>query len=308
MLNILVYTDGRSDSTKALHLAGNLQQHLKADLSIITVQSGTHATEAIPPVGRAFPLSRKAELPEGIQSLIQAVEDLTSTGLFIAPKQITIHDISDGYIFVQDTVSGDRVPFSIRYGHFIEVLNKEVVEKKYDLVLIAPPQRSKLRSFVLGDTTRLLALDLHASILLVRGGDLNSRFLVCADGSLSSRQILPFLKRLLPAILRPMEIFWVQDPKLTEAETREVRAYLDKSCAWLDKHGKTNVLVHTAGDQPLDAILDKAGENSVVVMGASLRHDIYRRMLGSLPLQILSKTESSVLLVKQLPESDIDLE
>lgn len=307
MLNILVYTDGRSDSTKALHLAGNLQQQLKADLSIITVQSGTHATEAIPPVGRDFSLSRKAALPGGIQSLVQALEDLTSTGIFTPQKQITIHDISNGYIFVQNTVSGDRVPFSIRYGHFIEVLNKEVAEKKYDLVLISPPRRSKLRHFVLGDTTRLLALDLHTSILLVRGGDLKSRFLVCSDGSLSARQILPFFKRLFPAILKPIEIFWVHDPKMTEAAVRDVREYLDKSSSWLEKSGKINTLIQVTGDQPLNAILEKAGQNSVVVLGASLRHDVYRRMLGSLPLQIMSKTESSVLLVKQLPETDIDI-
>ncbi len=307
MLNILVYTDGRSDSTRALHLAGNLHRYLEADLSIITVRSGTHATETIPPVGKAFPLSMKTELPEGIQSLVRALEDLTSSGLFAAQKQITIHDISSGYIFVQDTVSGDRVPFYIRYGHFIEVLNKEVAEKKYDLVIISPPQRSKLRNFVLGDTTRLLALDLHASILLVRGGDLNSRFVVCADGSLSSRRILPFLKRLLPAVFRPIEMFWVCTPEMSETETREAKAYLDKSCAWLEKRGQTSSLVQVTGEQPLDAILKKAGENSIIVLGASLRHDVYRRMLGSLPLQIMSETGSSVLLVKQLPEPDIDL-
>jgi nucleotide-binding universal stress UspA family protein len=307
MFKILLYTDGQSYSTKALHLAGDLKRHLDAELSIITVRSGTHATEAIPPVGVDFPLSRKTELPEGIQILIHALEDLTSTGLFTPPTNITIHDISSGYIFAHKTISGDRVPFYIRYGHFIEVLNQEVAEKNYNLVIIAPPRRNKLRRFVLGDTTRILALDLHASILVVRGGNLNSRFLICADGSPSARQIFPFLKHLFSAIRKPMEIIWVQDPELSEAEAHSARAYLDKSSAWLDKCGKSNALVQVTGDQPLDSILDKAGEDSVVVLGASLRHDIYRRMLGSLPLQIMSKTESSVLLVKRLPESDIDL-
>ena len=45
---------------------------------------------------------------------------------------------------------------------------------------------------------------------------------------------------------------------------------------------------------------------AVVVMGASLRHDVHHRVRGSLPLQVLSKTESSLLLAKLPPELDID--
>lgn len=307
MFKILLYTDGQSYSTKALHLAADLKHQLNAELSIITVRSGTHATESIPPVGVDFSLSRKSELPKGIQILIHALENLTSTGLFIPPTNITIHDISNGYIFAYKTLSGDRVPFSIRYGHFIEVLNQEVVEKNYNLVIIAPPRRNRLRRFVLGDTTRILALDLHAPILVVRGGNLNSKFMICEDGSPSARQIFPFLKQLFPAIRKTMEIIWVQNPELSETESQSARAYLDKLSAWLDKYGKTNALVEVTADQPIDSILNKAGDDSVIVLGASLRHDVYRRMLGSLPLQVISKTESSVLLVKHLPESEIDL-
>jgi nucleotide-binding universal stress UspA family protein len=39
----------------------------------------------------------------------------------------------------------------------------------------------------------------------------------------------------------------------------------------------------------------------VIVMGASLRHDVYRRLMGSLPLRVLARTSSSVLLAKQPP-------
>jgi nucleotide-binding universal stress UspA family protein len=41
----------------------------------------------------------------------------------------------------------------------------------------------------------------------------------------------------------------------------------------------------------------------VIVMGASLRHDVMRRMLGSLPMQVLDLTESSLLLAKLPPET-----
>jgi hypothetical protein len=41
-------------------------------------------------------------------------------------------------------------------------------------------------------------------------------------------------------------------------------------------------------------------------MGATLRHDLHHQMKGSLPLQVLSETESTMLLVKLPPEADLD--
>ena len=49
-----------------------------------------------------------------------------------------------------------------------------------------------------------------------------------------------------------------------------------------------------------------AGDGSVIFLGASLRHDVYRRVLGSLPIQILARTKSSVLVVKALPDGARD--
>jgi nucleotide-binding universal stress UspA family protein len=55
------------------------------------------------------------------------------------------------------------------------------------------------------------------------------------------------------------------------------------------------------GERPQDLIIEEAGDDSVVVMGATLRHDVHYRVRESLPLQILAKTESSVLLAKLPP-------
>jgi nucleotide-binding universal stress UspA family protein len=61
------------------------------------------------------------------------------------------------------------------------------------------------------------------------------------------------------------------------------------------------------GDSPQDLIVHEAGVDSVIVMGASLKHDVHRRVRGSLPLQVLSKTESSLLLAKLAPELNVDI-
>ena len=50
------------------------------------------------------------------------------------------------------------------------------------------------------------------------------------------------------------------------------------------------------GDSPQDLIVHEPRADSVIVMGASLKHDVHRRVRGSLPPQVLSKTEFSLLL------------
>ena len=75
---------------------------------------------------------------------------------------------------------------------------------------------------------------------------------------------------------------------------------------WLDSCGKEGDLLLREGERPEESILEEAGGESVIVMGGSLRHDVHHRMRGSLPLQVLAKTESSVLLAKLPPEVDTD--
>jgi nucleotide-binding universal stress UspA family protein len=198
------------------------------------------------------------------------------------------------------------VPFYERYGHLAEVLNYEVDEHRHDLVVIAVPPRGGLGRFVAGDRARSLALDLHTSVFLVRGGDLDSRFLVCADGSPSARRLFPLLKQILPALRGPVDLIWVREPDATEEETKAGSECVQRARDWLDRCGKSGDLLLPEGDRPQELILEAAGNDSVVVMGASLRHDVHHRMRGSLPLQVLTKTESSMLLAKLPPEVDTD--
>jgi nucleotide-binding universal stress UspA family protein len=98
----------------------------------------------------------------------------------------------------------------------------------------------------------------------------------------------------------------VRKPDDGAEETQAATECLQHARNWLencDKNGRLHLL---EGDNPAELIIEAAGGSAVIVMGASLRHDVYRRMLGSLSMQVLSQTESSVLLVKLPPEADSD--
>jgi nucleotide-binding universal stress UspA family protein len=304
-VKILIYLDDQTAAERVLGIGSALAMKLEAEITFLTVRNTTPATEEPPPIGVDLPMERWHELQPGIQVLIQAMNELIGAG-FLLSQSINLRAVRNGYLFLAETPSGRRVPFYERYGHLTEVLNYEVDEHRHDLVVIAAPRRSGLGRFVPGDRARRLVLDLHGSVFLVREGDLNSRFLVCADGSPSARRLFPLLKQLLPATQESVDLIWVRQPGLTDEEIRQGKDYSERARAWLDRCEKKGNLLLRDGARPQDLIVGEARDDSVVVMGASLRHDVHHRVRGSLPLQVLSKTESSLLLAKLPPELDID--
>jgi nucleotide-binding universal stress UspA family protein len=306
MIKLLVYTDGKPAAADALCFAAALKRSLSAELAVITVRPGTSAVEEPPPLGVDLPLENRPQLPPGLQFLVQAMELLAKEGLLTLPKSIRIRDVPSGHLFVCKTPGEERIPFYECFGHFIEVLNREIDSQGYNLLLVAPPRRRGFKRFVAGDTTRKLALDLHTSVLVVRGGGPESRFLVCADGSPSSRRQFPLLKVLLRAIRGPVDLIWVKKPDTEEALRQAAEECLAHARNWLENCDRNGRLHLREGENPADLIIETAGKDAVIVMGASLRHDVYRRMLGSLPMQVLARTDASVLLVKLPPEADSD--
>ena len=306
MINILAYTDGKPASTMALTFAAQLHRRLAGELAVITVRSHTSATEEPAPVGVEFSLDQRQHLPSGLQCLAAAVDLLIEQGVLEQPEHVIIRDIPHGHIFVCKTPAGQRIPFYEIFGHFTESLNHEIDRHKYDLLVIAPPRSKSLKRLVAGDATRKLALDLHTSLLVVRGGDADSRYVVCADGSPSARRQFPLLKKILLAVTRPVDLLWVKQPSAEPEQIQSARDCLQHAVRWLENCDKNGSLYEREGDKPVEEILNIAGEEAVIVMGASLRHHVYRVVRGSLPMQVLDRTLSSVLLVKLPPEADVD--
>jgi len=305
-MKLLAYTDGSSVSAKALRFAAHLKQRLDAELTVMTTRSGTHAIEPPPPFGRDIDLSERTSLPPGLQVLTAALDVLCAEGLFERQLSFQVRELPNGHIFFCNTPSGDRVPFCVCFGHLIEILNHEIEKHHYDLLIIAPPPRGRLGKMILGDISRKLVLDLNTSVLIARGGRSDSRFLVCADGSAAAQRQFPLLKRFLPVIEPPLELVCVLAPDSGETAVREADHCIQEASRWLTACGKHYTVHRLRGERPAEAISAIAGDDAVIFLGASLRHDVYRRLLGSLPIQILARTKSSVLVVKALPEGDRD--
>jgi nucleotide-binding universal stress UspA family protein len=278
-------------------------------MAVITVRSGTHATEPPPPFGRDVVLADRQHLPSGLQILSHAVDVLCEEGLLAGQEMgaVRISELPNGHLFICQSGAGKRIPFYVCFGPMIETLNHEIAQHHYDLLVIAPPQRGRLHKMVLGDTMRKLVLDLHTSVLIVRGGSADSRFVVCADGSAASRRQSAMLMHFLPAIGPPVEVVWVRTPDSDATAVESAEHCLARAQQWMEAGAKQFKILRLEGGRPAEAISSLAGDNAVIFLGASLRHDIYRRLMGSLAIQILDRTAASVLVVKGLPEDHPEL-
>jgi nucleotide-binding universal stress UspA family protein len=132
----------------------------------------------------------------------------------------------------------------------------------------------------------------------VRGGSPDSRFVVCADGSPSSLRIFPLLQKLLPAVKGPVDLIYARRPDDPKAESDKAQHCLNQAYQWLTRCGKQVRVLQPQGNKRFELILAAAGCDSVIVMGESHMHDIRRRTLGTLGIKVLSRTDSSFLMVK----------
>jgi nucleotide-binding universal stress UspA family protein len=306
-VKILVVIDAKPASAGALDAAALLAARLKAELGVITIRSGTHATEGLPPVGVDISMRDRQRLPGGLQLLLGATDQLVAAGLLAPLAAFKLRDLPYGHLFYALTPGGERMPFSERFGNLVDELNHEIAENQYELVVIAAPRRGALGRFAPMNTPRKLALDLHCSFLVVRGGTPDSRFVVGADGSPSSRRIFPFLRKLLPAIRGPIDLICVQKPEPDPMEVAQAEHCLNLANEWLTRCGKAVKVSQPRGAKRYQVILEAAGSEAVIVMGESHMHDVRRRTLGTLPLKVLPRTDASFLMVKQPTEPDPEM-
>jgi nucleotide-binding universal stress UspA family protein len=306
-LKILVAVDRKPASEAAVRAAAQIAGRLNAELAVITVRHGTHATETPPPVGVDIPAHDRSSLPDGIRILLQAADTLAASGYLGPVTQIKLRDLPYGHVFFLQKASGERMLFSERFGNLVDELNHEIAENQFDLVVIAAPRRGPLGRFAPMNIPRKLALDLHGSFLVVRGGMPDDRYVVCADGSPSARRIFPFLKRLLPSIRGRIELVCVQKPTPDPQDVAQAEHCLSLASAWLARCGKDIRVLRLKEAKRFKAIVETAGRDAIIVMGESHMHDVRRRTLGTLPMKVLPRTEASFLMVKQPTEPDPEM-
>ncbi len=297
-MKILAVADEKPASMRALETAVLLAERSRAELGVVTVRSGTHATEETPAVGVEIPVGERKSMPAGLRVLLGAADRLVAAGVLSPFSSIKLRDLPHGHLFFLLRANGERMPFSERFGALVEELNQEIDANGYNLVVIASPRRGALGRFAPMNLPRKLALELHCSFWIARGGSPDSRLAVCVDGSPSSRRIFTLLQKLLPALPGPVDLICARRPGDSTEEVETADHSLAKAAQWLRRQGKSVRVLTPAGKKRFELILAAAGAAALIVMGESHMHDVRRRTLGSLPMKVMARTESSFILAK----------
>jgi nucleotide-binding universal stress UspA family protein len=297
-VKILAVVDEKPASIQSLEAALLVAERTRAELGVIAIRSGTHATEETPPVGVEIPAGERRAMPPGLRVLLGAADRLVAAGCLTPFTTIKLRDLPHGQLFFLLRANGERMPFSERYGALVEELNHEIDGAGYNLVVIASPRRGALGRFAPMNLPRRLALDLHCSFWIARGGSPDSRLVVCADGSPSSRRIFTLLQRLLPALPGPVDLLCARRPGDSAEQAETAEHYLAKAAQWLRRQGKPVRVLTPEGKKRAELILSAAGADALIIMGESHMHDVRRRTLGSLPMKVMARAESSVILAK----------
>jgi nucleotide-binding universal stress UspA family protein len=306
-LKILVVIDEKPIAAAALRAAAVLTERLNAELTVITIRPGTLATENPPSVGVEISACDRRGLPESIRALLEAMDLLAEARLIKLPLTIQLHDLPYGYLFFAEKATGERVFFKERFGYLIDELNQEIAENQHELVVIAVSRGCTFGRFSPANLPRQLALNLHCSFLVVRGGNPDDRYMICADGSPSSLRIFPFFKKLLPAIRGRIDVVCTHKLKPSPDEVQQAKRFLDTAKEWLTRCEKKVNVSQPRGSKRHELILYAAGNDSIIVMGESHKHDLRRRTLGTLPMKVMARTDSSFLMVKQSSTPDPEM-
>ena len=308
-MRITIYHDDSELSLAALRTGINLAARLQQPFTILAARPGTDPIEEEPDYGVDLDRASWESLPAGLKLLTEALEEVESMGLVEPVDKITLLEEPTGErLFFVETNTGQNLRFTVRFSDPFAAIESELYtqeETDYNLLVIADPGKKGIHRMFTSNLAHRASLDLMTSVLAVKGEHLDAPVFLCADGSSSARRAYPVLNWMLPAL---PGLFNVIGVTLTQAE--QVLKETCEECAkraraWLDAEDKNALVIIREGEDPAQIIIDEAGDDAIIVMGATLRSDLSKRLLGGVSMSVLENSKATVLLAKALPADEL---
>ena len=203
-MRIIIYHDDSDLSLAALRTGANLAERLGQPFTIMTARPGTVPIEQQPSYGEDLERADWETLPPGLKLLSQALEEIEVMGIVEPVEKITLLEEPSGErVFSVQTIAGQSLRFSVRFGDLFEAIQSEIYsqdENHHSLLVIADPGKKGIHRMFTSNLAHRACLDLMTSVLAVKGEHLNESVFLCADGSSSARRAYPVLNWMLPAL------------------------------------------------------------------------------------------------------------
>ncbi|MBI1362782.1 MAG: hypothetical protein GC134_02265 [Proteobacteria bacterium] len=294
----LSYTDGSPETAEAVRSAARLVKAGKGKLDVLTV------TDPLPFKDEQarrndIPVTEWQSLPAGLNKLAQSVLPLLAEeGLITIPETLSFkEETSNRYSIRLTDVNGQPLRLWVDYIGSYDAITRLNEEADHDMVVVSASSSGLLGRLLGKDLTSQLALNLPTSLLVVKEPvHPTTPFVLCSDGSESSRRAFGALRRLVPLLKSNIHILVNegQDPSTLHA--------------WLEKRKLAGNIMTMPADleDPAGEIISMVHPGQVLVLGASMRSTLAKKMHGSVPQEVIKRGTFSVLLSKELPEMSED--
>ena len=293
-MKFLLGIGSKQYSESTLNIGSRVARSFGADLSIVYVgEKPKQVFEARVKLARDALANWEIYHP-GIDVLQWAFEYLKTSGFLAEEGESNVFDPKNiveekgHFRMVLPAIYGQNVSLILREGDIIGELRRECIENDYTVTIIG------------GSRGRRMAHNLlqyvPSSIFVVKNVDLSKKYtvLLCVDDSKATKRAVRFGATLAGTLGGEVDLLTVS--KTTRFGTGYRRA-AGAAARFLSTKKITYNKQFITGD-PVETIVELAGENHIIVMGASTQSPLQKFFFGSKPIKTLELARCPILVVR----------
>jgi nucleotide-binding universal stress UspA family protein len=293
-MKFLMCIGGVDPSAETIRFGGRLAKAFEADISVLYVQPrAPHAVRKEVQLAREKLSEWEIELP-GVKVLRAAYQILSEEGVLRPSSrdeavefQALKPEVRGAYELELPGGQGQNIKLRIREGDIVEEVNKETESEANDLVIFGASRRRRL--------LQKLIQFVNSSVLIVKNPkDVRYELLLCTDSSGPARKAEIFAARLAHFLATRVLILSVAKFKNREHVAMEG---VERASRLLTKAGVRHSAAVRTG-RVVEEIACFSREDTVVIMGASRRSEIWKLAFGSKANRIAERVSCPVLIVK----------
>ncbi len=204
------------------------------------------------------------------------------------PKNLLIESDSGRSEVLLKGLTLDNLSLILRNGDIIKELRDEVDAYEYDLTIIG------------GSGKRSMSHDMiqyiNSSIFIVNNfnKDIDYRILLAVDDSPGTSKAVKYGVRVAQEFNIKVEIITIsKDENFSEGYKRA-----SSNAAKMMRRCGLEAEVNFEIGQPVETIIERAGNNHIVIMGASTQSPLTKFFIGSKPLEVMQNSDCPILIVK----------
>jgi len=289
---------GEALSEDTIRFGARTAQALEADVSILYVGPRvSHSFTQDVAMARSKLSEWEIELP-GVRVLRYAREMIAEMGLAARDRNgelVERHSLRPGIAGAYELhlvgSYGEDVRLRLREGGIVDQIVEELDSHHYSVVVLGAPRKRRL----LHDIVQFA----NASVLIAKNAHQKyyDLLLPVADSEEARRA-----RHMAGLVARALHLrVLVLSIAESEAKLAEAQALAEREAGAIARRG-IEVQARSTVGYIVDEICEAAGDDHIIVLGASRRRHVWQYLFGSTPITVVQRAQSPVLVVKKIEE------